>query len=233
LRTSHADSVSDDGTFITGRSADRAVRWMGDGPPIDLGVGTTLTVLTSGDGSIAIGTNTDGPSLEAFRWTAESGAVPLEQLIGLDNVSPQDMTPDGRVIVGFDQGESRGFRRTAGGGVDALAFTPRAVSDDGRIVAGVVSFGGPLALWTEETGTVDIQQFLTGLGLDLTGWRLTEVTAISGDGTTIAGHGIPPDPSMSGAWIATIPEPSTWLLAGTSLSATVIGILLRRRTQRP
>jgi hypothetical protein len=85
------------------------------------------------------------------------------------------------------------------------------------------------AIWTEATGALELQPFLTGLGLDLTGWRLTEIQAISGDGTTIAGHGIPPDPSMSGAWIATIPEPSSWLLGGIALSTASIGVLLRRR----
>jgi hypothetical protein len=85
------------------------------------------------------------------------------------------------------------------------------------------------AIWFDGA-VVDLQPYLTGLGLDLTGWTLTEVTVLSGDGTTIAGRGIPPDPSMSGAWIATIPEPSTWLLAGTALStAAVVARLLRRR----
>jgi hypothetical protein len=69
------------------------------------------------------------------------------------------------------------------------------------------------AIWFEGVGALDLQTFLIAQGLDLSGWTLGEVTAISGDGTTIAGRGIPPDPSMSGAWIAVIPEPSTVVLA--------------------
>jgi hypothetical protein len=135
------------------------------------------------------------------------------------------MTPDGRVIVGT---HGTGFVwMPETGMVELSGFSPYAVSDDARVMVGV-SAGQP-ALWTEGTGAVELQPFLTGLGLDLTGWRLYDVRAISGDGTTIAGHGFPPDPStMSGAWVATIPEPSTWLLVGIALSTAAIGVLFRR-----
>jgi uncharacterized membrane protein len=220
LRDSHADRVSDDGTFITGRSADRAVRWMGDGPPIDLGVGTTLPVLISADGSVASGTIAIPPPLEAFRWTATEGAVPL------GGSFVEDMTPDGRVIVGV--GSEGGFRWTAETGMTEVAILPRGISDDGGLLIGRLDLNRP-ALWTEATGAIELQPFLEGLGLDLTGWTLTRVNAISGDGTTLAGQGIPPDPSMSGAWVAVIPEPSTWLLAGTALSIAAIVARFRRR----
>jgi hypothetical protein len=114
------------------------------------------------------------------------------------------MTPDGRLIVGG------GFRWTQETGIIQHFFGAAAVSDDGRTMLGVA--GNRPAIWIDGA-TSDLQPFLTGLGINLTGWTLTRTTAISGDGLTIAGQGIPPDPSMSGAWIAVIPEPTSLALA--------------------
>lgn len=182
-----------------GRAAEvwYAVRWTADGAVMDLGVPTTLEVFISADGSVASGTRTS-PMFDAFRWTASEGVTSLQT-----QLSVRDMTPDGRMIVGTEF---------------------RSVSDDGRVMVGGIH--GTPTIWFEGTGTMRLQPFLTGLGLDLTGWRLTDVRAISGDGTTIAGHGIPPDPSMSGAWIAVIPEPSTLLLA--AIAGIALSLMLTR-----
>ncbi|MEX2138189.1 MAG: PEP-CTERM sorting domain-containing protein [Pirellulales bacterium] len=104
-----------------------------------------------------------------------------------------------------------------------ISIIPRAISGDGRAIVGNLGIDKP-ALWSESIGAVDLQPFLSGLGLDLTGWRLTEVTAISGDGTTLAGRGTAADASMSGAWIATIPEPSTWVLGGITLALAAVAL---------
>jgi uncharacterized membrane protein len=223
-----AYSVSDDGRTVAGRSDNRAVRWV-DGQVLDLGAGTnTLPVYISADGSVAAGTATANLVTEAWRWSAADGVASLERLPGHTSSSVSDMTPDGRVIIGGSGAGTvgSGLRWTTDAGVTAFSFGTRAVSDDGRVIVGMSA--RPI-LWTEGTGAVELQPFLTGLGLDLTGWTLTDVRAISGDGKTIAGHGIPPDPSMSGAWIATIPEPSTWLLGGIALSVAALGVRLRRR----
>jgi uncharacterized membrane protein len=211
---SRADSVSPDGRFIGGLSGSATeidsnpVRWTADGKVMDLGTGfhTLLPVYISSDGSVVAGTGVDGSVFDAFRWTAAEGVMSLQ----IDS-SVRDMTPDGRLIIGGN------FRWTAETGMTPLPFTPNAVSDDGLSMIGFIPNYTPV-FWTAGAGVVELQPFLTGLGLDLTGWRLTEVTAISGDGTTIAGHGIPPDPSMSGAWIATIPEPPSWALAVAALT---------------
>ena len=60
-----------------------------------------------------------------------------------------------------------------------------------------------------------LQVILTSLGIDLTGWWLSNATGVSADGLTIAGRG-----THNGAlegWIAVIPEPSTALLMGLGL----------------
>ncbi|MEX2138808.1 MAG: PEP-CTERM sorting domain-containing protein [Pirellulales bacterium] len=219
----HAYSVSDDGRFVGGLSSSgslieaRAVRWVDGGSPMELGVPTTLPVFVSADGSIAAGTDTTPFAFDAFRWTAAEGVTSLGT-----SSSVRDMTPDGRVIVGA------GFRWTLEGGLAALPFNAEAMSDDGSVMVGTIFGSTRPGIWFDGT-VVDLQPYLTGLGLDLTGWTLGNVDVISGDGMTIAGRGLPPDPSMSGAWIATIPEPSTWLLGGIALSTAAIGVLLRRR----
>jgi hypothetical protein len=156
-----------------------------------------------------------------FRWTVADG------LISLGRGLSRDMTPDGKVFVGTNlQG---GFRWTPELGFERLGeFKPVAISDDGRTMIG----DGP-EIWMEGTGAVELQPFLTSLGLDLAGWTLTEARAISGDGTTIAGRGIPPDPMMSGAWIAVIPEPPTARLVVFSLAAAAMTSLVRRLRRGP
>jgi hypothetical protein len=63
----------------------------------------------------------------------------------------------------------------------------------------------------------------------LTNWTLTEAKSISADGLTIVGTGINPL-GNSEAWIATVPEPSSLVLAGCA----AVGLLsvARRRTRR-
>jgi uncharacterized membrane protein len=221
---SHAYSVSPDGRFVGGLSSSgsltegRAVRWVDGGSPMELGVQTTLPVFVSADGSVAAGSDTTPFAEDAFRWTAAEGVTSL----GTSNFV-RDMTPDGRVIVGAE------FRWTLEGGLSALPFNAEAVSDDGNVMVGTIFGSTRPGIWFDGA-VVDLQPYLTGLGLDLTGWTLTTADVISADGMTIAGRGLPPDPSMSGAWVAVIPEPSTWLLGGTAL---LIGAVVARLRRRP
>jgi hypothetical protein len=48
-------------------------------------------------------------------------------------------------------------------------------------------------------------------GLDLAGWSLASALGISDDGTAIVGYGHHPN-GQAEAWLARIPEPSTFLL---------------------
>jgi hypothetical protein len=64
------------------------------------------------------------------------------------------------------------------------------------------------------------------LGLDLTGWNLTAATAISADGTKLAGTGTDPN-GRTEAWLLVVPEPGVM-----ALSALAVLVLFWRRGGR-
>ena len=76
------------------------------------------------------------------------------------------------------------------------SWTPFRISDDGSTVVGRYGwwiYSYP-TVWTEATGTLDLQFFLIGQGLDdLWFWYLRNASAVSADGTIIAGDGYNPD----------------------------------------
>ena len=74
-----------------------------------------------------------------------------------------------------------------------------------------------------------LQDVLTGdFGLDLTGWTLTQALGVSADGLTIVGRGTNPSGNTE-AWLAVVPEPSTFTLAGLGLAAFGLFGWRRRR----
>ena len=75
-----------------------------------------------------------------------------------------------------------------------------------------VIFAGHYA--TETLGVKALANVLENeFGLDLSGWKLSDVTGISDDGLTLVGCGRNPSQHAEG-WIATIPEPATLLIFG-------------------
>ena len=112
--------------------------------------------------------------------------------------------------------------------------TANDVSADGSTVVGKSSVGytsGPSPepiyeafVWDSANGMRELDDTLTGLGLNLTGWSLDEATGISADGNTIVGWGMNPNGQRE-AWLATVPEP------GTALPETIVvlGIAASRR----
>ena len=100
-------------------------------------------------------------------------------------------------------------------------------SSDGSLVVSLATSESGIAafVWDSTHGMRELDQVLTGLGLDLTGWWLENATGISADGRVIVGTGTNPNGYYE-AWIATFPEPSAGLPALAPVSLGLLGGLL-------
>jgi probable HAF family extracellular repeat protein len=246
--TSWAWDVSHAGTVVVGESRrafvadEQAFRWEG-GTMVGLGFlpgGSQSSARgVSADGSVVVGQSHSAayPTWEAFRW--ENGVMQgLGSLPGtVFGSQAEDVSADGSIIVGgafnssgfleafsWTGGVMTGLGDLPGGSDISLAF---AVSANGGLVvgrgtpAGCSEFldCGEAFLWTPEDGLQNLKTYLeTELGLDLTGWTLSEARGVSDDGLTIVGRGTNPDGALEG-WIVVIPEPSTAALLGLGLAA--------------
>ncbi len=193
----------------------------------------------SADGSVVVGVGTSPSGTEAFRWTQAGGMVGLGGLVGpaLFSIATA-VSADGSVVVGESTSASgeEAFRWTQAGGMvglgdlpgGALASFATAVSADGSVVVGrgMSALGGEAFMWDSVHGMRNLSDVLVGdfgLGASLTGWTLTQATAISPDGLAIVGFGTNPIGETE-AWIANlgpaaVPEPSTLLFVGSGLAA--------------
>ena len=124
------------------------------------------------------------------------------------------VTPGGAIVVGSQFADSPAVRTAAmwhwdgsgWGGTRYLGILPgtappngtavaHGVSADGSVVVGYNSFyGDPFYttgfIWTQETGMVDVEDFLADNGIDIpAGFDIRSLTAITPDGTTIVGDG--------------------------------------------
>ncbi|CAG0952928.1 hypothetical protein PHYC_00299 [Phycisphaerales bacterium] len=190
---SYAYGVSADGAVVVGQSYggpdQQAVYWdeagihaMGFMPTPPGYAPASSAEAASNDGSVIVGWSRSMNSLngtEAFRWTAATGMVPLGDL--------------------------------AGGAFQSWAYD---VSGDGSVVVGRASIAGPCGpfgcnsegrafIWDEAHGMRDLQQVLTDLGVDLTGWKLLEARGVSFDGRVITGSGLNPE-GLGEAWVASL-----------------------------
>jgi probable HAF family extracellular repeat protein len=168
----------------------------------DLPGGIVFSVATgvSADGKFVVGysssTLSGTTSYEAFRWSAETGMVPLGDLPGGTYTSfAQAISADGATVVGHSRASSgdQAFRWTQATGMVGLGYLPggslyslaSAVSADGSIIAGESRSGlsgtrREAFRWTPTDGMV-------GLG-DLPGGDFNSVASgISADGSVIVG----------------------------------------------
>jgi probable HAF family extracellular repeat protein len=243
-----AEGISADGAIIVGQSASalgkEAFRWtegsglvgLGDLPG---GAFSSTALAISGDGSTIAGVGTTASGSEVFLWTESAGIVGL----GFAG-TPTAVSDDGSVVVGTvgpnnygPNDTSEAFRWSAEDGLVGLGHFPGGqasyglgVSGDGTLVVGH-SRGEALHafIWDEANGLRRLDQVLSGLGADLTGWGiLSGAHDISTDGTWIVGYGQNPSGKVE-AWIASIPVPepehATMLLSG----ALALVFLRRRR----
>lgn len=241
----HSYGISSDGLVIVGQSVNlsahttQAFRWTGSvGMTVlgDLAGGNVNSRAygVSADGSVIVGYGSTADGTQAFRWTATGGMVGLGYLPGGSGTSyAQGVSADGSAVVGVSKtadGSWEAFRWTSAGGMVGLSDLPGGqqyswalgVSADGKIVVG---YGGDpnnkvAVAWNLRSGSMySLQDYLSGQGVDLTGWLLQSANAVSADGHTIVGfgmhNGVMEGYSVSGLEWAVVPEPSTYgFLAG-------------------
>lgn len=172
----------------------------------------------SADGSTIVGYSEAAGDKEAWRWTAETGVVALQDQLGDPSttswVSGNVVSPDGSVISGNRtlNGVREGFIWTEETGIVGLGGVPDALytsaadnSADGSIVSGSATLktARPWAIatrWTEATGWVSLGTTEGAAG--------TKAGEISADGSVFRGRSwLPPadpnDPSINQFWIWT------------------------------
>ncbi len=203
----------------------RPYRWTPSGGYEFLDIPPSSTVAiptgTNSDGSVTVGFTRPGggeaPLIPAI-WSEDGSVRNIDGPADTSISFFRDVTPDGSVLIGggrfTDSNVPRSYSWTEDGGwLDLGDFPaggtggfPLAVSDDGSVIVGTYTlfgFGGRAYIWTEDTGITDLNDFARGLGIDLLGWTLTEATAISADGRTIAGVGTNPA-GVDDSWVLSL-----------------------------
>jgi probable HAF family extracellular repeat protein len=203
----------------------------------------------SADGSVIVGYGTGASNHpHAVLWSGQSLPQALSVPPGVLRSEANAVSANGSVIVGYlEFGQSSGtvthadaFRWTAAVGTTSLGDLPGGrrysvahdVSADGSVIVGSSEtlrddgFETRAAFyWTAERGMVNLQDLLENGGANLAGWRLSEARGVSADGLTIVGTGL--HDGRIEAFIATIPEPSTMILA-TLAAAASLALALRK-----
>ena len=235
-----ATAISADGSVVVGGASDgvglilTGEAWRCDGgvmSGLGVGVGPPEWVwanAVSSDGGVVVGGRVSLGGGQSYRW--DHG-----ELTTLGRLLANGVSADGSVVVGGAELFERAWRWENGVATN-LGSLPGAewgtaldVSADGSVIVGSVGGdesgmwdGSTLGvLWTPGDGARYVGDVLADdLGLDLDGWVLREVAAISDDGLTIVGNATKDfgKAEFIGAWIAHIPEPA-------SLALLVVGAL--------
>jgi probable HAF family extracellular repeat protein len=148
----------------------------------------------SPDGSVIVGMTTDN---NAYFWNAEDGIIVLGMLPGMTSSSANDVSLEGRVVVGesskFFPSERRAFRWTLEDGMidigainNSQSNSALGVSSDGSVVVG--HSDRQAFRWTAGGGMVGIG-FLPGHS------EISYATGISSDGQVIIGMSSARDPN--------------------------------------
>ncbi len=207
---SYARAISADGSIIAGGSytsgfnGATAVRWTAaTGMQTLNGMPSNAASITS-NGQIIAGTFSDAEAFSrAFRWTSAAGMQDLGILPDADSAEANALSADGAIAVGYSGDQfnltfNHAFRWTAAGGMQDLGTlngsdfsVANAVSADGAVVVGSSNLpsGDRAFIWTAGLGMVDLETYLVGLGVDMTGWVMNSATGISADGSAITGYG--------------------------------------------
>lgn len=158
-------------------------------------------------GAALKGSDVNGATNHAFRWTPGSGLEDLGLTTGTQSIAIA-ISGDGNVVVGEATDASgfwRAFRWTSAtgmqdigtlGGPESVAY---AASQDGSVIVGTslnssLSDSNDAFIWTASTGMLSLRSVLDSDGVhSADNWvRVTSATGISADGTIITGFGLNP-----------------------------------------
>jgi uncharacterized membrane protein len=180
----------------------------------------------SADGSIICGNSRPDRSSDLYqrpiRWT-NAGIEELSLLPGHQTGAAFGVSGDGSTIVGLSIGGDSSWLqlpvRWRGLTLEPLAWPSTftagaaglATNHDGTVTVGVAIYAvGDLhefraALWSPYLGAVDLNNYLSTLGIDTTGWVLEYARGVSADGRVIVGHGYLD--GQTRGWVLTLPPP--------------------------
>jgi uncharacterized membrane protein len=203
---SFATAINSNGSVIVGASGSYgrvATRWINgvqhqlSGMPF----GDSVATATSETGASVVGNNSQG----AFLWREIGGVSSLGTLAGGSYSQAYGISADGGTIVGVSNSSvsTFAFRWTAATGMQSLGImaggitsSATAISADGRVIVGFGDIGrndGSAGAFIHHdlTGMVSLQDYLAGIGVDMTGWsQLLRANAVSADGRFVVGNGI-------------------------------------------
>jgi len=223
--------ISSNGLSIAGYGQERSytypdlpyhsLKW--GAPSYSSSVGQQGMILgASGNGQVTVGVLfsriDEGGSIYSriYKWSTINGA----QDLGGDGYA-RGANYDGSVIVGSSGGNA--FRWDESGGLQIIGSGDAiSTSADGSIVVGYDSASA--FAWTTNDGRKNLSQYLSDLGVDVSGWSLEQAHGISYDGSTIVGQGLYDGTRQ--AFVAMIPEPSSLSLL---LAGGLVALILRKK----
>jgi probable HAF family extracellular repeat protein len=234
------------GSFVDASGKTQAFRWTDSGGFLALGLAggyseAAAKVITR-DGSVVFGlAGPDGAfrSDVPFRWSEDEGARVLPIPVG--TFAPFAVSDSAEVLAGTDGFHAVRWSESSGALVlpSAGGFSGGAavdISGNGELLVGSVGNIQPerAVLWDADGRAWLLDDVLPQLGIETSGWRLTDAHAISQDGRFIAGTGIFAGTERAflidfgeSGFSAPIPEPSAY--GGAGVLALILIKFLRRR----
>lgn len=153
------------------------------------------------------GTDRDGSTYHAFRWTPSSGLEDLGLTTGTQSIATAISADESTVVGEATNAEDffRAFRWTAATGMEDLGTLSGptsiayAASQDGSVIVGTsltssLTDSNDAFIWTAQNGMQSLRAVLQAQGVHTAdNWvQVTAALAISADGTAITGYGISP-----------------------------------------
>jgi uncharacterized membrane protein len=231
-----AEAVSDDGSTVVGQfvssccpvTMQSAYRWTQDDGITELmppGTIRSYAVDVSADGSVIVGSASDGSASDGFIWNEINGFQGFGPIPpGLPGAFPHVVSADGSVVFGAQHPvgavAQRAFRWTAQEGIRPIPgsselrplwYVLNDVTPDGSILVGSTWAGDDggtsrASIWDEQHGTRDLRELLISehgfTDADLP--TLPIATGISADAKTIIGS---PLLENQGGWIIYLDKP--------------------------